>query len=50
MYGSQVAWSQAFGGVPVYVARKDLGKATQAMAALLERDSRTDDEARLLGR
>jgi len=25
MYGSQVAWSRALGGVPVYVARKDAG-------------------------
>lgn len=25
MYGSQVAWSQAFGGVPIYVAAKDAG-------------------------
>ena len=30
-----------------YVAKKDLGKATQAMAALLERDGRNDDELRV---
>jgi len=31
----------------VYVAKKDLGKATQAMAALLDREPKTDDEARV---
>jgi len=25
MYGSQVAWSRAFGGIPVYVAARDVG-------------------------
>ena len=30
-----------------YVAMKDLGKATQAMAALLDREARNDDEARV---
>ena len=42
-YGFQ---AQYFLGV-THVAKKDLGKATQAMSALLERDSRTDDEARV---
>jgi tetratricopeptide (TPR) repeat protein len=42
-YGFQ---AQYFLGVS-HVAKKDLGKATQAMAALLERDSRNDDEARV---
>lgn len=31
----------------VYVAKKDLGKATQAMAALLDREPKNDDEARV---
>lgn len=30
-----------------YVAKKDLGKATQAMAALLEREGKNDDELRV---
>jgi tetratricopeptide (TPR) repeat protein len=42
-YGFQ---AQYFLGV-AHVAKKDLGKATQAMSALLERDSRNDDEARV---
>lgn len=42
-YGFQ---AQYFLGV-AHVAKKDLGKATQAMAALLERDARNDDEARV---
>ncbi len=42
-YGFQ---AQYFLGV-AYVAKKDLGKATQAMSALLERESKNDDEARV---
>lgn len=42
-YGFQ---AQYYLGV-THVAKKDLGKATQAMAALLERDARTEDEARV---
>ena len=42
-YGFQ---AQYFLGT-TYVAKKDLGKATQAIAALLDREPRTDDEARV---
>lgn len=42
-YGFQ---AQYYLGV-AHVAKKDLGKATQAMAALLEREGRNDDEKRV---
>ncbi|HVV84973.1 MAG TPA: hypothetical protein VHE35_18040 [Kofleriaceae bacterium] len=42
-YGFQ---AQYFLGT-AYVAKKDLGKATQAMSALLEREGRNDDENRV---
>lgn len=42
-YGFQ---AQYFLGT-TYVAKKDLGKATQAMAGLLDREPRNDDEARV---
>ncbi len=39
MYGAQVAWSRAFGGVPVYVARKDLDWVQRKDAVLVAWDT-----------